>query len=111
MSIFSAELTPEEIKNNEILRCATYRKGTLEALYSAYIVSFNDFWYNSIVTPQEVCNFYGNQAGQLFYVSSKTFEFMYLLNPTLVPPFIPFEFTVNEDGTVTIGEPIEPPEV
>ena len=62
MSIYDLPKTDTEIKADEIRRCADYRKGAGEAFISAFEVSFNDFWNNSIVTPQEQCDAFGTDA-------------------------------------------------
>lgn len=106
MSIFNIEKTQQEIKLDEMRRCAEYRNGARGAHESAFLVSFNDFWNNPIVSPQEHCDALGNKAYQLFQTSAITAKYLMTLNPEFVMPTIPYDFTINEDWTVTIGEKI-----
>jgi hypothetical protein len=106
MDIFNIEKTQEEIKRDEIRRCAEYRKGALEAHTSAYEVAFHEFWNNSIVTPQEQCDALGTNAMQFFITSQTTATYIKTLNPGWTPPEVPYEFTINADGTVLIGDKI-----
>ena len=107
MDIFTIQKTEDEIKIDEIRRCADFRKRAVEAHISSYEEAFNDFWNNSLVTPQEQCDALGNSAVQFFIVSATTQQYILALKPDWTPPFIPYEFTCNEDGTVVIGNKIE----
>lgn len=71
--------------------------------------AFNLIWHNPKASPQEMINAFGNEAVQLFILSRTNEEQIKAINPDweyLVPPY---EVTLNEDGTVTIGDLI--PEV
>jgi hypothetical protein len=92
----------QDPKQEEIKRCAIYRKGALESIVSAYETSFNDFWNNNIVTPQEHCDYFGNKARDFFIVNSQILAFIQSLKPDYQGLPIPNEFVINEDGTVTI---------
>jgi len=107
MNIFNIEKTEAELKADEVRRCAEYRKGTLEALTSAFTVSFNDIFNNSILTPQEHFDFFGNNAAQFFQTFTATAQFIKSMNPDFEVPTIPYEYIVNDDGTITVGEKIE----
>jgi len=107
MNIFNIEKTADEVKLDEIRRCAEYRKGALEAHISAYTVSFNDFWNNPTVSPQEQCDALGTGALAFFQISSITQDYIKALKPDWVAPVVPYEFTINEDGSVVIGDKIE----
>jgi hypothetical protein len=107
MNIFNIEKTEQEIKVDEIRRCAEYRRGALEAHISAYEVAFKDFWENEKVTPQEQCDALGDKASQFFQVSQLTQQYIKTLKPDWGEPKMPYEFTVNEDGTVVIGNKID----
>jgi hypothetical protein len=58
--------------------------------------------------PQQVFDQFGGQAAELFVHGSALVQFIQGLDPLFVPSPIPFEFTINEDGTVTVGEPVAP---
>ena len=105
MGIFEVNKTTEDIKKAELIRCAEYRKGAVDALKSAIIVSFNDFWNNRILTPQEICDANGTDAALLFSLLSDLNEFIKTkLDPSFKLPDIPYEYTINADGTVVIGD-------
>lgn len=108
MSIFNVEIekTPEELKIEEIRRFALFRKMALENYVQAYEISFRDFWYNPLVTPQEHCDFFGDKASEFFLINSIISENIKKIIPDYVAPTIPYEYFINEDGTVTIGEKI-----
>lgn len=100
------EKTLEQLKYDEIIRCAQYRNGWRESHESAFLVSFNDFWNNELVTPQEHCDALWNSAYELFQTSALTAEYLTKLNPDFIIPPVPYEYTINQDWTVTIGEKI-----
>lgn len=106
MNIFNIEKTEDEVKVDEIRRCAVYRNGAVEAHISAYEVAFNDFWHNPTVTPQEQCDALGTVAIQFFQVSALTQEYIKTLKPDWIPPAMPYLFEVNKDGSITIGDKI-----
>lgn len=106
-NIFNIEKTEQEIKLDEIRRCAEYRRGAVESHISAYEVAFNDFWNNSEgVTAQEHCDALGSNAIQFFNASQATQNYILSIMPAWTPPTIPNEYVINPDGTITIGEVI-----
>jgi hypothetical protein len=106
MSIFNIEKTESEVKNDEVRRCASFRWGALDTHKSYFEKSFDDFWNNAIVTPQEHCDALGNQAIQFFQIAALTIEYINTIDPSWIPPTVPYNFTINQDGTVTIGNKI-----
>jgi hypothetical protein len=65
--------------------------------------SFNLFWFPT--APQTVqmnADAFGTECAELFQLNSHTIDFIQLLDQTYVPP-TPGAYTINQDGTVTIG--------
>lgn len=54
--------------------------------------------------PQAVLDQFGTSASQLFQASNAAQQLIKALDPTWVELVPPYEFTVNEDGTITIGD-------
>ena len=65
--------------------------------------SFNLFWNNPSATPQQICDKLGTSAASAFDTSNKVFTLIISLQPSYTPPTAPLAFTINDDGTVTIG--------
>jgi len=68
---------------------------------------FQQFWENRKVSPQEILDEYGTDAAQLFAYSSQLQALAKGINPDYEPLVPPYAFTINRDGTVTVGEKIE----
>ena len=66
---------------------------------------FDSIWTNSIASPQEVMDAFGVNAISLFVLSSQLQTTLLSIDDTYVPLVPPFEFVINADGTVTIGNP------
>lgn len=60
--------------------------------------------------PQHVFDQFGPQAAELFVHGSALVAFIQSLDPMFTPMSIPFEFVINDDGTVTVGAPVAQPE-
>jgi hypothetical protein len=102
MNIFE---TPQINKaEQEAINLSTKSKVGLDMLKSNYEDSFMTLWANPNATPQEILDLYGTNASQLFVVSRATAMFIKSVDPSWTPPVSPKEFTINEDGTVTIIE-------
>ena len=64
---------------------------------------FQLLWHSTDKTPQEVCDMLGTDAAKGFEAHAKLQELIYLIDPTWVPLVPPVGYTVNQNGTVTIG--------
>jgi hypothetical protein len=106
MNIFNIEQTAEDIKKQEIKNCAQQRRFALENFIHSYQTSFDMFWNNRKVSPQEQCDALGNKAVEFFQVSAITQNYIKALKPDWVEPTMPYEFEIKEDGTVIIGDKI-----
>jgi hypothetical protein len=103
MSIFSgtnktaAQITYEAIleqaqklRQGEIARC----KASFDLLWSG----------KTIEQCQAVLDLFGTSAMDLFIYHSAWQTFLATVDPTYLPLEPPFNFTINEDGTVTLSE-------
>lgn len=81
----------KQLYNNMIEQ---YRHGTL--LY----------WRNSKATPQEIADAFGTDAGEIFQNHYALGQLLTTINPEEVAQIneLVGNFTINEDGTVTITE-------
>lgn len=80
---------------------------TIENAKVGYKAAYDLLWHNSEITPQEICDAFGNEAYKLFENAMKWISLIQEFDATWVYPPAPNLFTINQDGTVTIGEPIE----
>jgi hypothetical protein len=82
---------------NENTHCLSVMKDTAK-------VVFQLLWHSRDKTPQQVCDMMGTDAAKGFLSHAKLQELIYLIDPTWVPLVPPVGYTVNQNGTVTIGE-------
>ena len=68
---------------------------------------FNMLWKNPKVTPQEILGQYGEEAAALFAFSSQIQAMATAIDPGFVALIPPYNYTINPNGTVTVGEKIE----
>jgi hypothetical protein len=68
---------------------------------------FNMIWNNYQFTPQQIFDKFGSSAVELFVVSKAAEDYQALaLGDSYTPLVVPYEFVVNADGTVTVGDKI-----
>jgi hypothetical protein len=65
----------------------------------------NLVWKNPVLTPQQVCDALGVNAGALIDIGQKTAAYIASIDPAALSRMAQpsFAFTVNSDGTVTVG--------
>jgi hypothetical protein len=68
---------------------------------------FNMLWNNPKATPQEILDQYGVDAAALFSFSSEIQTMAKAIDPGYVPLVSPYEYTINPDGTITVGDKIK----
>ena len=56
------------------------------------------------VSPQEVLDEMGTDAAELFTFSTSIQGMLYEADNTYISITPPYEYTINEDGTVTVGD-------
>lgn len=78
-------------------------------LIARYNHIMKTFWKHPRLTPQQVSDSLGTEAVELFLLGGKLTEMIISITPEsaseLEVPLYPY--TINEDGSVTIPEPIE----
>ncbi len=76
------------------------------SLLSSFKSSFASVWSNPNLTPQQVMDAFGTDAAQLFVLAGATVTMLNTILPgtlALADYMPPYSYTVNQDGTVTIG--------
>jgi len=68
---------------------------------------FNMLWNNPKATPQEILDEYGTDAASLFSFSLQIQTMAKAIDPGYVPLVSPYEYTINRDGTITVGDKIK----
>lgn len=69
--------------------------------------SYDMIWKSEDHTPQEMFDSFGSDAAQLLLASSETQKLIKKLKPDYQYLKSPNSLTINEDGTVVVGDPIE----
>jgi len=104
--------TQQEIIKDEIREINITANAGILNLKQAVNSGYQQFWFNSLVTPQEICDILGNQAFKLFEDHRDASLFLLSKDSEYVVQGVPENFTadINNDGTVTITytEPILP---
>jgi hypothetical protein len=84
-------------------------KSSNQALYNtilnAVASGFKSVWDNKKFTAQEIFDGFGTDAKDLFILSASLQDLIKHVNPDYQPIAPPKDFTINEDGTVTVIEP------
>jgi len=92
-------------------RLVRMTKNTFEQM----VMSFNEgaqlFWGNRMgATPEEIAEELGTDAKEVFYLHARLGELIALVKPEAIAEGLGVvgDFTMNEDGTVTVLPPPEP---
>lgn len=102
------ELTLEQKQELVKKRIAKKSYETLQGLIGAYGDIKTMVWNNQQgLTPQEVFDALGTNGAELFQLSGLLVQTVNAAKPGAINPAQPYEFTINEDGTVTVGNPVE----
>lgn len=96
-------LTEEKKKAISKSRIKFLVTGNIDRLIEQFNEIFNLVWDNPHgLTPQQVFDAFGTEAGDLFTVSSAIGSAILAVNPSWVPPTRPFPHVINQDNTVTV---------
>lgn len=102
MGIYDApELTKDE-KLIALKRSIAGSKLLVEQLKNMHLSAFNRVWNNPDHTPQEIMDAYGTDAAKLFHDSAATQTFLSEVVDGYEPLTPPRDYTINQDGSVTI---------
>lgn len=107
MSIIKIEKTQEDIAKDIAKKVLGTNLNGLNKLKDAIRSSFSLIWDNPNATPQEILDEFGTNAKELFIASAKTIAFIKSFDEEYEEPKRLYEFTINEDGTVVVGDKIE----
>lgn len=110
MEIFTPTELSDEVKAQiEANKIASFNKDILDNMITNYESAFMMFWNNPNTTTQAICDRFGNKAYQLFAASDAIRQLIVQMRPSYTAPVVPFLFTINQDGTVTIGDIVHQP--
>lgn len=94
--------TAEQIADEQIVAINAHADASLENFKINYQTSFDLVWKNPNSTPQEIFNRLGCQAVQLFLRARAVVSCLKEIDPSYVDPVPPVEYTINDNGTVTV---------
>ena len=69
-----------------------------------YLNGFNTVWKHPKLTPQEIFDAFGTDARDLVVSSYGVAQALNAIVPNTITEIPPYEYTINDDGTVTVGE-------
>jgi hypothetical protein len=99
------EKTKEELAKEAVSVFSKESQDVLDNYKYNYQRLFSMIW-NTSVHPQDFFDVLGSQAVSIFQTAQEVVTHIMKLDPSYTPPSAPYEFNINEDGTVTIGEKI-----
>lgn len=101
------ELTLEQKKERTKIRIARKSYETFQGLVGTYVELKQTVWENPQgLTPQQVFDALGTNGGELFSLSTLLVTTVNTVIPGTLTDTHPYEFTINPDGTVTVGNPV-----
>jgi hypothetical protein len=105
--MYSIEKTKEEKIKDAINNVAQSTGQTLSAVKQRINEGILAMYYSDEYTPQEYINMYGNQGVNLVSTLFASVQFVKALDPSYEPLATGYTpATLNQDGTVTVGEKI-----
>lgn len=86
-------------------------RGTFQQLVNVFNQGAQAFWKNPRVTPAEVAAALGTDAKEVFELHGKIGALLAEIKPEAIAPGLAAvgQFTYNQDGTITVAAPVEPP--
>ena len=107
MILNNIEKTQEEINKEIANNFVDYLNNVVQGTDNRIKKLATMFWAN----PVEINEALGTETGKLFQLLGSLEALLGQYNPDYKPFTVPYEFTVNEDGSVTIGDKIEEEEL
>jgi len=68
--------------------------------------NFDLVWHHPVLTPQQVLDGLGTDAGELFRLAGLLVDCVNGAKENTITEGAPNQYTVNQDGTVTVGDQI-----
>lgn len=101
------EVDPAAMVSRQLINQA---KSTFDNLVSVFNSSSRQFWKNPRATPQEIASALGSDAAEVFALHAKIGALLDQVKPEAIAEGKSFvgEFTVNNDGTITVPAPAAP---
>lgn len=103
----SQPIPAAEVVANQIKRKA-------RSTFNSMVVAFNEgaktFWTNGAASPSEIANALGSDAKEVFELHYKLGQLIASVKPEAIASGngLVGNFTMNEDGTVTVIDPPQP---
>lgn len=98
------EPTRQELLTQEVNKIKQSLKVSQERHEADQKTAFDRIWNNPSFTPQELIAGFGTDAAELFVKSVTNEMCIKQINPSWKMMSSPYEVTLNQDGTVTVGE-------
>ncbi len=99
--------TTEVIQAQLVLQLQAQMNLSFQRLSRDFTNMFSQVWANNDgLTPQQVMDAFGANASQLFLLAGATETYLNTIVPGTITQSPPYAFTINQDGTVTIGAAI-----
>lgn len=106
-NIGQQELTTEQKQERVKKQIARKSFETLQGLVGSYNDIRQMAWENRAgLTPQEVFDAIGANGAELFQLSALLVNTVNTAKPDTLDSSQPYEFTINPDGTVTVGDKV-----
>jgi hypothetical protein len=108
MSLLSSqELTTQQKQLAVAGRIQKSSSFLFRQMANTYANIYTDVWVNPDLTPQEVFDSLGASGAELLALADVLSSTVNGVVPGTIETGYPYEYTINEDGTVTIGDLIE----
>jgi hypothetical protein len=99
-------LSKETLKKKAHTQLKSQMSASFVGLLTSFKGLFEKVWNHPDLTPQEVMDSFGTEAKDLFILSQATCDYLNAIVPGTITDANstpPYEYTINDDGTVTIG--------
>lgn len=100
------EKTPEELAKEAVIAFSKESQSVLDNYKYNYQRLFNMIW-NTKVHPQDFFDCMGTNAVKVFQAAQETVTYIKKFDPAYTPEAAPYEYVINQDGTVTVGDKLE----
>lgn len=105
MSIFTTN-APVDAATAAAKQVDTIGQTLLQQNLRMYTAAFNTFWKNPNATPAQIAAVWGTGAMARFAAHKAIGDAILTAAPNTVLPAPPYQYTLNADGSITIGDPI-----